>query len=318
MIDRRTFLASGAATLSLTTLASAHETPSQYETVNLWPDGPAGLLAPDLVEIDLGKGDPLKTNLKGIRTPRLTVLRADKPNGTGILIAPGGSYARQSFAWEGIKVARWLNSVGITAFILTYRLPAEGWQNASDVPLADAQRAIRLIRAKASGYAVDPSRIGMLGFSAGGHLCASLATRFAAQVYTAVDEMDSLSARPDLAAPIYPVVTMHEDFVHMGSRENLIGKSPTEDIIRLYSPEDQVTPATPPTFLVHGEKDIRVPPENSLQLRAALKRAGVPVELHLYPEAAHGFSLADDTRASHRLWPQVFLAFAQDRKLIRT
>jgi len=292
--------------------------PTPTETIDLWPKGAPGSLKTDRKEVvEERSTDPLVHSraVSGISTPRLCVFPAANPNGGAMIITPGGGYARIVLDHEGYQLAAFLNTLGITAFVLFYRLPAEGWDKAADVPLMDAQRAMRLVRANAARYKVDPNRVGFMGFSAGGHVCASVMTRYDAKVYAPIDAADSLSARPFLTSPIYPVQSMDKAIAHMGSRDNLLGKSPTPEQIKLYSPDQNVTPATPPTFLTHAEDDGAVPVANSLNLRDALKAQKVIVETHLFPEGGHGFGMraSDKTWA---LWPQLFAGFASARGLM--
>lgn len=293
--------------------------PAPAETIDLWPGGTApGLLNPGLTEaVTEASKDPAiyHRSVMGISRPRLCVFPAKAPNGAAMIITPGGGYSRIVLDHEGYEMAAWLNSYGITAFVLFYRLPAEGWAKAADAPVSDAQRAMRLVRARAPKYGIDPARVGIMGFSAGGHVCASLATRYAAQVYDPVDDADHLSARPFLAAPIYPVLSMDASIAHMGSRTNLLGKTPSEEALVTYSPDRMVTPDTPPCFLTHSETDTTVPVENTLVFRAALKKAGVTVETHLFPEGGHGFGLRNVVGKPTHAWGDLFLAFAKARGL---
>jgi acetyl esterase/lipase len=293
--------------------------PTPKETIDLWPGGVApGLLDPGLTEIVVDDSkDPsvYHRSVHGISRPRLCVFPAADPNGAAMIIAPGGGYVREVLDHEGYEMAQWMNSHGITAFVLFYRLPAEGWKSGPDTPLADAQRAMRLVRARAAQYGVDPARVGFMGFSAGGHVCGSIATRYDAQVYDPVDAADSLPARPFLAAPIYAVQSMDTAITHMGSRDNLLGRTPTPEQIALYSPDKNVTRDTPPCFLTHSESDRTVPVENTLHFRAALKAAGVTVETHLFPEGGHGFGLRNVVGQPTHAWGDLFLAFARARGL---
>lgn len=293
--------------------------PAPAETIDLWPGGVApGLLDPGLTEavVEDSKDPNLHhRSVHGISRPRLCVFPAANPNGAAMIIAPGGGYVREVLDHEGYEMARWMNGYGITAFVLFYRLPAEGWASGPDTPLIDAQRAVRLVRARAANYRIDPARVGFMGFSAGGHVCGSIATRFNAKVYTPVDGTDALSARPYLAAPIYAVQSMDASIAHMGSREKLLGPDPTPAQIKLYSPDQNVTHDTPPCFLTHSENDSTVPVENTLRFRAALKAAGVTVETHLFPEGGHGFGLRNVAGQPTHAWGDLFLAFAKARGL---
>lgn len=212
----------------------------------------------------------------------------EKATGAAILVLPGGGYGHLSEIKEGSAVAEWLNSLGISAFVLKYRLgPKYGQPN----QLLDAARALRTIRARAKEWNLDEKRIGILGFSAGGHLASTLSTHFDAGKPDAKDEIERASSRPDLQILIYPVITMGE-FTHQGSKKNLLGENPSAELVQKYSNELQVTKETPPAFLVHTMNDTAVPVENSLQFVAGLRKNGVPFEFHLYEQGPHGFGLA--------------------------
>jgi acetyl esterase/lipase len=212
---------------------------------------------------------------------------------------------------EGYEIGRWLAARGYTVFVLFYRLPGEGWRAGADVALADAQRSMRLIRARARDYGISPDRVAAMGFSAGGHVCSDLATRFAAPVYDPVDAADRLSARPDIAAPIYAVQSMTLPLAHPGSRELLIGKAASRATETAHSTAANVARDTPPCFLVHAEDDPTVDVGNSLEFRAALKAAGVPVETHLFTAGGHGFGLRRAMGKPAEIWPELFLAWAR-------
>lgn len=319
-IDRRTLLAASLAAVPARAMA---QTPPGValpppDTIFLWPgrDGP-GLTNAALTEVAEDRSaDPAKRDraVSGVRQPRIEIYRPATPNGAAMLVMPGGGYTRLAVDKEGRELAEWLRARGVTAFVLTYRLPAEGWRDPANAPLADAQRAMRLIRAQAARFGVDPARVGAMGFSAGGHLCADLATRFGRSVYAPVDVADGLSARPTIAAPIYPVVSMAPDLAHAGSRAKLIGADASDTMVQEHSPDRQVTKDTPPLFIVHAEDDATVKVDNSLALRAAARAAGVPVEMHLFEKGGHGFGWGRRTAGlPAHLWPELFLAWAKGR-----
>jgi acetyl esterase/lipase len=222
--------------------------------------------------------------------PTITPFLAPKEIATGaaILVFPGGGYSHLSEVKEGSDVAKWLNSLGITAFVLKYRL---GMRYHQPTPLLDAARAMRTVRARAKEWELDVDRLGVLGFSAGGHLASTLGTHFDLGRTDAADKVERISSRPDLMVLIYPVITMG-DLAHKGSKLSLLGENPSAELIKLYSNELQVTKETPPAFLAHAVTDPGVPVENSLTFAASLRRAGVPFELHLYEQGPHGFGLA--------------------------
>lgn len=327
MIDRRTALLGTIAAAGLgacaaatgqtpppSTPASPHMTfPDPVETIELWPGAAPGAPATLPAETVRERStDPAYNDryVFGISRPRMAVFRPERPNGAAVLITPGGGYNWVVIDKEGYEMARLLAAQGVTAFVLFYRLPHEGWAAGSDVSLSDAQRAVRLIRHRAGRYGLDPARVCAMGFSAGGHLCADLLTRFDAPVYAAVDEADRLSARPDAAAPIYPVISMTLPAAHAGSRRNLIGENAAPERERAHAPHENVRPDSPPTFLLHAEDDASVVVENTLLLRAALRAAGVDTETHLFPDGGHGFGLRLARGKSVENWPLLFNAWA--------
>jgi len=249
----------------------------------------------------------------GIARPRMAVFRPKRPTGAAVLITPGGGYSWVVVDKEGYEMARWLAARGVTAFVLFYRLPQEGWSSRPDAPLQDAQRAMRLIRGRAGGYGVDPKRVCAMGFSAGGHVCADLLARFASPVYAPVDEDDRLSARPDAAAPIYPVVSMTLPTAHAGSRKNLIGEDASSELERAHSPNLNIEADAPPSFLLHAENDPSVPVANTLLLREALLAHKVPVETHLFADGGHGFGLRLSRGHSVEGWQEIFWAWGMKR-----
>jgi acetyl esterase/lipase len=284
--------------------------PQPSETIDLWPHGAPGMPTVSLVEtVNERSTDPQLTDraVLGISRPRMAAFRPAKPNGAAVLITPGGGYRWVVIDKEGYELGRWLSARGVTVFVLFYRLPGEGWAAGPDVALADAQRAIRLIRYRASDYAIDPERVAALGFSAGGHVCCDLTVRFATPTYKAADNADAMSARPFLSAPIYPVVSMSAPHAHSGSREQLLGQNPSLALEQAHSPHLHVPSNAPPVFLVHAEDDDVVPVENSLLFRAALRAQKIPVETHLFTHGGHGFGLRKAVGKPAEAWPQLFL-----------
>jgi acetyl esterase/lipase len=247
----------------------------------------------------------------GISRPRMAVFRPARPNGSAVLITPGGGYRWVVVDKEGYEMGRWLAARGVTVFVLFYRLPGEGWAAGPDVVLQDTQRAMRLIRYRASDFGIDAARVAVMGFSAGGHACADLAARFAVPVYKAADAADHLSAKPLLTAPIYPVISMSTPHAHPGSREKLIGLHGTAALEEAHSPHRQIPANAPPHFIVHAEDDDVVPVENALMLRAALRARGIPVETHLFTHGGHGFGLRKAVGKPAEAWPELFLVWAK-------
>lgn len=233
--------------------------------------------------------------VRAVQKPEISVYLPSKKNATGqaVVVCPGGGYRVLAYDWEGSDIARWFNSKGIAAIVLKYRLP----ESKSNIvkhksPLLDAQRAIRLTRYHAREWNIDPDKIGIIGFSAGGHLASTAGTHFDVGQPRATDPVESLRSRPDFLILLYPVVTFTQSFMHRGSRDALLGESPDSTLVQYYSNELQVTADTPPTFIVHAGDDKVVPVENSWVFYQALKDNGVPAELHIYPTGGHGFSLA--------------------------
>lgn len=232
--------------------------------------------------------------------PSLTLYLAegrDKPRGA-VIVFPGGGYGRRA-PHEGEPIARWLNGLGISAFVLNYRVAPYR----HPVPLQDAQRAIRTVRHHAEAWGIDPQRVGILGFSAGGHLASTAGTHYDAGNPEAVDPIDRQSCRPDLMVLCYPVITMRA-LGHQGSKNNLIGEDAGEELIQLMSSEQQVTSDTPPTFLWHTADDAAVPVENSLLFAAALSRHKVPFDLHVFESGVHGIGIAANHPEAY-VWPDV-------------
>lgn len=230
-----------------------------------------------------------------VQHPSIDVYLPSKQNTTGqvIVICPGGGYGMLAYDWEGTDIAKWLNANGIAAIVLKYRLP----NSKSNIdpklsPLLDAQRAIRIVRANAEKWNIKRDKIGIMGFSAGGHLASTAGTHFDKGNSNAADSVDRLSSRPDFMILMYPVITMSKPYMHRGSKNNLIGANADSATAAYYSNDLQVTKETPPTLLVHSTDDGTVPVENSLSFYQALKNNSVPAEMHIYPYGGHGFSLA--------------------------
>jgi len=320
-MNRRTFIAALAA---LPPAAAAATPPSPLEgleTIALWPGAPpgAGHVLPTLRVVEESPNPAAIRNraLTGIARPELYVIRPERPDGSALLIAPGGGYRELYVDAEGFDIANRFRAAGVTAFVLVYRLPGEGWLAAPDVPLQDAQRAMRLVRANAALFGIDPARIGVIGFSAGGHVAASLAVRASAAVYDPRDATDLPSAKPAFAATVYPVITMLPPYAHEASREMLLGAHPSAALRAAYSCERLVTHEAPPMFLVHALDDSFVPPENTLALFAALRAAQVPVEMHLFERGGHGFAIRGTTGLPAAAWPDLLLKWGASRGYFR-
>ncbi len=314
-VDRRMVLGGLAAGVVATGGVAAPSRAAQGgETILLWPGRPPGAPATlPVPETEQRSKDPAFDDrwLTGIDRPTLTVRRPAQPNGTAMMLVPGGGYGFLAWDNEGEEQARWLTALGVTCFILSYRLPGEGWADRATVPLADAQRGLRLIRARAAQYGVDPRRVGVLGFSAGGHLGGSLATRFGERVYAPVDAADRMSARPDLAALIYPVVSFAAPFTHGGSRDNLLGPAQTDAQRQAFSVETRVNAETPPIFLAHASDDGLVPIANSIALYQAVVEKGREGELHCFDKGGHGFGVRLPKSVPAAAWPTLLAAYAR-------
>ena len=256
--------------------------------------------APPAAEPLWSQGAPGALGAGEADRPTLTVYApAGRRTRTAVVVCPGGSYRTLAMDHEGKQVAQWLNSLGIAAFVLQYRL---GPRYHHPVELGDAQRAIRTVRARAAEFRVSPERIGIWGFSAGGHLAATVATHFDAGNAAAADPIDRVSSRPDFAVLAYPVISFTTEYTHKGSLQNLLGDKPDPELVKLLSNELQVRADTPPVFLFHTNEDTSVPPENSVLFYLALRRQKIPAELHIYERGRHGVGLAA-TDATLGTWP---------------
>jgi acetyl esterase/lipase len=257
---------------------------AEPRVIPLWPEG-----VPDL-KADAGPETEENGRFTNIHHPTLVVYPppSGNANDTALIYAPGGGYVRVAAGANGGEVARWLNSLGVTVFLLKYRHADYG----HPAPLRDALRAVRLIRSRAAELSVNPNHIGMLGGSAGGHLTASAGTLFDAPEGRTGAELDRVSGRPDFMILVFPVISMQDPYAHGTSRRALLGAAPTEELMRRLSVDQQVTRETPPTFLVHSSEDTTVVVENSLLFYQAMRRAKAPIEMHLYPKGPHGSGMS--------------------------
>lgn len=263
---------------------------AQNQVITLWNKIPDEIKAPDYKEKEiLSDGKVQSTSLVTIPTLTAFFPAVTKPNQTAVIILPGGGYQHLAIDKEGTKVAQWLNSLGIPAFVLKYRLPNDLIMKNKNVgPLQDAQEALRYVRQNAAKWNLDPNKIGILGFSAGGHLASTLSTHYDDKVY---ESAYKVSARPDFSLLLYPVISMENQTTHKGSQTSLLGNNPSQELIDSFSNEKRVTAQTPPAFLIHATDDTTVLPENSINYYLALKKNGVAAELHLYEKGGHGFGL---------------------------
>jgi len=276
----KTFLI--ALTLLAAISANAQEVLPLYKTI------PNSKPAPDKEKIAKGR-------VSAVSVPTLTLYKPKvlNPQHSAVIICPGGGYGMLAVGHEGEDVAKALNDLGVTAFVLKYRLPNDSIMKDKSIgPLQDAQRALQIVRERAAEWNIDTSKIGIMGFSAGGHLAATASTHFDKEV---IDNPKHTSLRPDFSVLIYPVISFSDELTHMGSRNNLISKSPAPEMVKLYSNELQVTKQTPPAFLVHSADDRAVPVGNSIKYYEALIKNGVLSEMLLYPNGGHGYGMNNKT-----------------------
>lgn len=283
---------------------------AQDTIMNLWPTD----RIPNRVDSD--ETEENKQNgilrISKVQEPTIEVYLPTKQNATGeaMLIFPGGGYGILAYDWEGTDIAKFLNGKGIAGIVVKYRLPSDASQREKfNVPLIDAQRALRMVRANVVKFNVASDKIGIIGFSAGGHLASTLGTHYDEKVYEPIDAIDNQSARPDFMVLGYPVISMGV-VTHGGSNSNLLGKDPTQKMLDHFSNEKHVTPNTPPTFLFHATDDNGVPVENSILFYQALKDNGVSSTMHLFPNGGHGFSLALNN-SYLRIWPELMVNWIQ-------
>ena len=289
MKNKKTQLLRGI-TLGFLVLSGIFSSIAQNQVIPLWNKIPNEIKAADYKEKEsITDGKLQSTTQVSIPTLSIFLPKDAKPNQTAVIICPGGGYMHLAFDKEGTKVAEWFNSLGIAAFVLKYRLPNDLIMKNKNVgPLQDTQEAVRYVRQNAAKLNIDPNKIGILGFSAGGHLASTLSTHYDDKVY---ESTYKVSARPDFSLLMYPVISMENQITHKGSQTNLLGNNPSQDLIDSYSNEKKVTSKTPPAFLIHATDDTVVIPENSINYYLALKKNGVKAELHLYEKGGHGFGL---------------------------
>ncbi len=297
--------------VTLTLLLMAAFTQAQNHTILLWEGTPPLQTVQELKEAIVSEGI---IRISNVQIPTIEVYLPSKQISTGkaVVIFPGGGYGILAYDWEGTDFAKWLNSQGIAGIVVKYRLPvSKSLTDPKEVPLMDAQRAIRLVRQNAAAWNIDPTKVGVMGFSAGGHLASTVSTQYKHEVDRPKDEIDVLSARPDFSILAYPVITFQDGAVHGGSRKNLIGDNASKELKDRFSGELNVNAETPPTFLVHAQDDKGVPIENSLLYYQALHKNSVKASLHIYPTGGHGFAFGLG-RGAVESWRGVLLAWMQD------
>lgn len=305
-ITRRAFVALAA----LGTRAFASPAEPGGTVFPLWPGSPPG---------GGGPTGSLSTDRNGavsnVAVPTLRFLPPRQPTGAAVLIAAGGGYKHIEIKTEADPAAAWLQDHGIAAFVLTYRLPVEGWTDGAEVSLQDAQRALRLIRARADRFQVDPERIAALGFSAGGHLLGMASARSGAKTYPAVDAADEVSAKPAATALIYPVITLEPPYDKTSTRRALVGDRPDAAREAAWSVQTHVRAGCPPIFLVQADDDPVSNPENTRIMAAACQRAGVPVEIHRFATGGHGFGMGKRGTPTVQ-WPGFYATWLKQRGVL--
>jgi len=280
---------------------------AEPQVIELWPEGVPGLRAdasPEIVKDE---------RVSNVHKPSLTYFPAPAgiANGTAVIMCPGGGYVRLAMTNEGMGAVRWLNPLGVSVFILKYRLQEYG----HPAPLRDVLRAVRLVRSRAAEFGLDPNRIGVAGSSAGGHLAACSGTLYDEPIGRTGNALDLVSARPDFLILQYAVITMRLPITHAGSMKSLLGENPSPEAISLLSVNEHVTKDTPPTFIMATQEDKSVPVENALLFYQALRAAKVPVEMHLYPNGPHGFGFRTDLGQTSD-WPKRAEEWMRSRGLL--
>lgn len=299
--------------LTLTLALMAFFSQAQDFTIPLWEGTPPLQKEMDLKETSVREGI---LRIANVQNPTIEVYLPTRQIATGkaVLIFPGGGYGILAYDWEGTDFAKWLNAQGIAGIVVKYRLPkSESLTDPKEVPLLDAQRAMRLARHHAAEWSIDPAQIGVMGFSAGGHLASTVSTQYKHEVDRPKDAIDALSARPDFSILVYPVISFRDASAHSGSRNALIGENASQELIDRFSGELNVNAETPPTFLVHAQDDAGVPIENSFLYYKALHQNKVKASLHIYPTGSHGFGFGLG-KGSLDGWRDVLLGWMNDLK----
>ncbi|HEU5068538.1 MAG TPA: alpha/beta hydrolase [Sphingomicrobium sp.] len=313
MLDRRSLLAGSlAAGAAAPLLAQVPTAAPALEVIPLWSGRPPGGEHVTVQQRSVRRSPnspPTDIATYGVRKPTLTIVRPAKPNGISLLMAPGGGYERVAMASDGGDIARYFADRGFTVGALLYRLPYDGWAAGPAAPLQDAQRAFRILKRMA------PGKLGVMGFSAGGHVAGELETSFAERTYPKLPDEDDLPTRPDFAGLFFPVITMADPYAHEQSRKNLLGANPTPAQIRRWSVEQNVRPDTPPTFVSAATDDRVVPVQNSLMMYSALLAAKVPSALHVFDSGGHGIGPVSSPSGPGHFWPILFLDWLSRQKI---
>lgn len=254
-------------------------------------------------------------HVRNVQDPEIIVYLPEKKKATGaaVVICPGGGYGILAIKHEGHDIARWFNEFGVAGIVVKYRLPtSDNITDKSEVAMTDAKRAIRMLRYNSIDWGIQPDKIGIMGFSAGGHLASTVGTHFDYGEADSEDPIQKVSCRPDFMILMYPVISMSEDFMHSGSMKNLLGENPSKEQMLRFSNEKQVTVETPPTILIHSSDDKAVPVANSIKFYEALTQNGVSAELHIFNSGGHGFGLGRKDGTSHNLWAENCKAWMKD------
>jgi len=305
-------------TLQLSTLGQA-PAKDQHEVVELWQGVAPGSEDFDAEEQSQERGTTELGNrwITNISRPTLSVFLPPRElrTGSAVVICPGGGYAGLAFDKEGVQIAQWFNAQGVAAFVLKFRCGGAPHQH--PIPLKDAQRAMRIVRHRAAEWQLQPDRIGVMGFSAGGHLASTLGTHFDQGDLQASKPLERTSCRPDFLVLIYPVISLENDITHRGSREHLLGTNPDKNQVRELSNHLQVHEDVPPTFLVHAGDDQAVPVENSLQFYRAVNQHKIAAELHIFAAGGHGFGMRLPQKTPAATWPALLAAWLKEQGVIR-
>lgn len=291
--------------LFIVLLSAFSTTFAQRQIMNIWSENiPGSKTNPDYVEVSDSSDNWMKTMKVTNPTIEFYPASSNDSSHTAVVICPGGAYWLLAVGHEGADVAKWFNSMGISAFVLKYRLPNDAiMEDKSIGPLQDVQEAVRIVRRNAKAWNIDPNKIGVMGFSAGGHLASTASTHFNEKVY---EGSDSTSARPDFSLLIYPVISMDPSITHKGSENNLLGINPTDEQVKRFSNELQVNSETPPAFLVHSLDDGAVPVQNSINYALAMKKFKIPCEVHIFESGGHGYGMGR-TNNTESTWPEACL-----------
>ena len=303
----------------MTSVCLAAQASAQRE-ITIWPDHRDADIGGKGEEMIARKPDGTSRWVTKVAIPTMILFlpKDDATSHAAVIICPGGGYGGESYDEEGTEVAQFLTTHGVAGVVLKYRLPeAPAVGDEMPVPQQDVLRAVRLVRSRASEFGVDPGRIGVMGFSAGGHLAATAGTLWDKGNPSAADPIEKVSSRPDFLGLIYPVITFEAGVTHGGTRQNLIGEKPAPAQVFRFSAELNVTPETPPTFLMHCTDDKTVPVENSLRFYRAAAQAGVPVEMHIFEKGGHGFGMRTENVGLATTWRDRYADWMRARGIVR-